>query len=50
MVAVFGIDIPIIELFIFFIILGIIVLAEAIVLVILLAKLYKHLKSEHQHK
>lgn len=50
MVAILGVDIPIIELLIFFIILTIIVLAEAIVLVILLMKLYKHLKKEHQDK
>ena len=46
MVTVLGVDIPIIELFIFFTILGIIVLAEAIVLVVLLLRLYKVKKSE----
>lgn len=50
MVAVLGVDIPVIELLLFFIILSIIVLAEAIVLVVLVAKLYKHLKNEHHEK
>lgn len=46
MVAIFGIDVPILELFIFFTILGIIMLVEAIVLVILLLRLYKTKKAE----
>lgn len=46
MVTVFGMDIPIIELFLFFVILGIIMLVEAIVLVVLLLRLYSVKKAE----